>query len=76
MSRPIDWDNPYESVVIEGWCAGYVALSEAAKALGIEPESVIEQARAHGLKLPSKWDLELFRLRDVNYRANHGDDGE
>lgn len=76
MSEPVDLDMPNKREIIERWCDGLVTLSVAATSLGIEPEAVIEQAKTMGLKLPFKADVELFRIRDVNYRANHRNAGE
>ncbi|KQV78185.1 hypothetical protein [Rhizobium sp. Root1220] len=67
----VDWENPYERVIVEAWCAGLVILTDAAKILGSEPEAVVEQARAHGLQLPEA-ALEMFRIQDGIYSADNG----
>ncbi|ARS67273.1 hypothetical protein I7G86_19435 [Sinorhizobium meliloti] len=65
-----------ESEILQAWCDGNLTLEYAAGRLDIAPEAVIELAKERGFKLPLRADLELRRLRDVNYRANHGVPGE
>lgn len=62
---------PAPNDLLRQWTEGQITLKAAAESLGIEPEAVIESVRKAGLKVPARADLELFRIRDVNYRANH-----